>query len=883
MDKLNHVGIEAILETLQQACSQDPTILKPAEQRLYSWQAHPGFYTALMQIFSNRSMDVNIRWLAILFIKNGVDRYWRKNAPNAIPEDEKAIMRRQLLSTFDEPVSQISIQIAVLISKIARIELQSWPELLPIVFEGVQNPAHLIQHRSLLVLNHIAKMLVSKRLASDRQLFRQAFLHSAFNKITQFLECRKQLGLNEKLIEMVEKIAKLLSKCLLDTLDHHPLSFIPLVQQSLQFCATYLFSVETAGLGFESFLVQCCNIMKAILRCDCYRPPKEIKESTSQETLAVHQIKMSFFTPSVLSEIIHRLVMHFFLLKEEELDNWESDPEDYVNEEVGESWRYQLRPSTEVLYLTLFAEYRSTVTPTVVNMIHSVQASPDSEDMTVLLQKDAVYTAAGLASYDLFGEVDFDKWFSERLVREMHTTSPRLKLLRRRVPWLISQWVNVKLSASVRPLLYESLIFLMRDHEDLVYMSASFTSLFNLLRQVTECDTKMHVLHVLSMLIERIGAKVRPHIGLLTMYLPHLWQESEQHNMLRCAILATLTHLVQGMGADSVNLYSFLLPIVQLSTDITQPPHVYLLEDGLELWKKTIENATKMTPELLHLFNNMPSLLDFGSENLRICFGIIDRYVLLDGKEFLESFGPAVVHCCENLLGSIKPEGGMIIAKVMETIVKSFPVEGVQLLQPVLVKMFQLILFQEEEYTPLLVIYLCIFEEIILQNPSYFSSFIENMAGITSTQSVDLLGQFLDVCLDKLDCMTRLERRKLTVMALSSLLPINSKCVTDRFALILDAVVDVLHEIHRSEDGVHTDCLVLFMEDGVPSDDAETESQSRKKKITLADPVHRIPLWQFVGSKLNESQVAHGDAVFQSCMEKLDSTVAEQLVSFINH
>lgn len=44
----------------------------------------------------------------------------------------------------------------------------------------------------------------------------------------------------------------------------------------------------------------------------------------------------------------------------------------------------------------------------------------------------------------------------------------------------------------------------------------------------------------------------------------------------------------QGLGAESKNLYPFLLPVIQLSTDVSQPPHVYLLEDGLELWYESI-------------------------------------------------------------------------------------------------------------------------------------------------------------------------------------------------------------------------------------------------------------------------------------------------------
>ena len=35
----------------------------------------------LQAIFADHSIDINVRWLAVLFFKNGVDRFWRKNAP----------------------------------------------------------------------------------------------------------------------------------------------------------------------------------------------------------------------------------------------------------------------------------------------------------------------------------------------------------------------------------------------------------------------------------------------------------------------------------------------------------------------------------------------------------------------------------------------------------------------------------------------------------------------------------------------------------------------------------------------------------------------------------------------------------------------------------
>jgi hypothetical protein len=56
---------------------------------------------------------------------------------------------------------------------------------------------------------------------------------------------------------------------------------------------------------------------------------------------------------------------------------------------------------------------------------------------------------------------------------------------------------------------------------------------------------QMHVLYVLSFIVERVGFAIRPHSGSLIQYLPLLWEESAEHNMLRCAIVSTLVHLVK--------------------------------------------------------------------------------------------------------------------------------------------------------------------------------------------------------------------------------------------------------------------------------------------------------------------------------------------------
>ncbi|MGH0153539.1 UNVERIFIED_CONTAM: hypothetical protein FKN15_004832 [Acipenser sinensis] len=377
---------------------------------------------------------------------------------------------------------------------------------------------------------------------------------------------------------------------LLDFLEYHPYPFTPLIQRSLEFAVSYVFTEAGTGITFERFIVQCLNLIKMIVKNDAYKPAKNIEDS-KPETLEAHKIKTAFFTYPTLTEICRRLVSHFFLLTEEELTMWEEDPESFGPTNV--------------------------------------------EDSAHLLIKDAVYNAVGLAAYELFDNVDFDQWFKNQLLAELHVSHNSYKLIRRRVIWLIGQWISVKFKSELRPLLYEAILNLMQD-PDLVYLESIFSLLFQLLQQVTECDTKMHVLHVISCVIERVNVQIRPYVECLVQYLPLLWKQSDEHNMLRCAILTTLIHLVQGLGAESKNLYPFLLPVIQLSTDVTQPPHVYLLEDGLELWLVTLENSPSITPELLRIFQNMPALLAMSSENLRTCFQIVNAYIFLSSSEFLQ-------------------------------------------------------------------------------------------------------------------------------------------------------------------------------------------------------------------------------------------------------
>ena len=93
---------------------------------------------------------------------------------SAISEAEKTEIRARLISQFNEPVAPIATNLAVLISKVARVDCpHEWQELIPTLLEAVKQPDPLHQQRALLTLNHVTKTLASKRLIPDRKLFRE--------------------------------------------------------------------------------------------------------------------------------------------------------------------------------------------------------------------------------------------------------------------------------------------------------------------------------------------------------------------------------------------------------------------------------------------------------------------------------------------------------------------------------------------------------------------------------------------------------------------------------------------------------------------------------------------------------------------------------------
>uniref|UniRef100_A0A182XWD3 Importin N-terminal domain-containing protein n=2 Tax=Anopheles stephensi TaxID=30069 RepID=A0A182XWD3_ANOST len=1015
-NRSNMSAESAVYEALQYACSQNAQMLKPAEQKLAEWEIQPGFHLTLVNIFSNQSLDGGVRWMASLYFKNGVLKYWRQNAPNAISREEKQEIKRLLLMKFDEPVQQIAVQIAVLIANINRYEGPlEWKELIPTVIKAVQSEDMLVQHRGLMVLLHVVKVLCTKRIPRDRQQFQNvavawydfmlnlwegftqlfftniceqncaievcaANLEKAiyslrilkkltiygivdplksegcmmlvrvmFQRLKDLLECRMRVKrmlreaegnattggtMNNEAIEMMRKLTVNLEKFIVKHMkflnlfyETHPDVFSTFVPVSFEFCFNYVFHegtnliFEDNVITFPNFAIQCLCLLKGILSPNTVRLdllPRASNQLAGEAKERVNSAKGDFFTPERLSYIFEKLIMHYFLLTPDEFEQWDTDPEAYTSDEGGDSWKYNLRSSAEAFYMILFQKFSPIMIEELRKYISKSQSITltESSGMNDLLIKDSIYNATGLAAFILFDEINFDEWFSQQLLEELKFKSHNFRIIRKRIIWLVGQWTCVRFSKALRPQVYRACLELLQPTEDLAvrltaskslrsimddfefvaeqfveFLEPTIALLFGLLKEAVECETKMTILYVMSFIIEKMSLSIRIDVQSLVQYLPLLWEESREHNMLRCAIISTLLQIIKALYEipSSEPIVAFIYQIIEMSTNVNDPSHVYLLEEGLELWVVVVHYSRTMNQELLNLCENIVPLIQQSSSNMNICLAIVQAYVFLGAEIFLPRYGQEIVKTCQYLLTDLRSDGVLLINRFFLTLLQTVPKFAIDLLRPYLVEVFRSY-YQQTNFPQVSQMYLQLISRVLVNDQVTFSVIL------AETGAQDALEKILTAWLEDMRRVTTLVERKLLALALSSLLTVSNDVIFKNFAGIITNVTEVLNDVMDvySQD-TKVDSLVIDDENKdnigvtlygygfIDSDmvQEETPHFSRCRAFCLHDPTHVIVLKDYLQNQLVVLKNTIGGERYQTLMSSVDLQTLKELSVFV--
>ncbi|KAH6657844.1 putative importin 11 [Truncatella angustata] len=169
----NPLTLQGLFRTLQLAIAPDYAQRQSAGQQLSSWESHADYYPSLQLVFLDRSLQREIRLLAITQLKNGIDKHWRHHTlQNAIqPAQKEQIRSRLYQGSIGEEDQQLALHNALVVAKVTRIDFpQAWPEamssLVLLLRETKDNSSSL--GGALVILLRVVKELGTARLRKSQ-------------------------------------------------------------------------------------------------------------------------------------------------------------------------------------------------------------------------------------------------------------------------------------------------------------------------------------------------------------------------------------------------------------------------------------------------------------------------------------------------------------------------------------------------------------------------------------------------------------------------------------------------------------------------------------------------------------------------------------------
>ncbi|KAK9247449.1 armadillo-type protein [Lipomyces tetrasporus] len=930
-----------LLQVLQAAVLQDPASVatrKAAEAQLKTWETHHGFYSLLQDAFLDTSLATDIRWISIIYFKNGIDKYWRKSAPNAIAKDEKVQIRSKITQTFGITNAQLAAQNALAIARISKFDFPvEWPSLFSDML-GLAKEAHdgndfVRLKQILVVVNQIVKTLSGARFGKTRVALQQAapdvvrfvgqwyfaftqeWMTSSTNVASQNrsstvpeqLEVRANIGylslkICRRLVaegyefanrhqeaselfqastlhltafvekymsypsEILEKHILTLGKFYQDLSERQPTAFI-LMPGSFNLVRSYLAVLQTQAAFFhqpncgaqefwERVLVRGLLLLRKCTKMIFgdgtvtikYRTPEDREETKS----AVRRLKEELCTDSFVVGVHDILLWSYLRLRPSDLEKWANEPEEFVYDEVQNSWEYQLRPCSEKVYIDLLLNFKELLKPRILAAFEAATSQNDISD-DAILARDAVYCAFSIGCNALFEDVDFDNIFLRVFAPQVANAGSDVpsihRIILRRISLIISNWISVKCGADVRKDVYEVLArqldsslplndtvvqltaaMALKSAVDewdfkldvfLPYLELFLTRLIDMMAKVDMFETKLSLLQVISVIVEMAEMRIIAFADKIVALLPSLWEQAGDEHILKGAILQTLTNLIQATGKQSYKFHQLYVPLISGIVDPKSDLHVYLNEDALLLWQTTIANAPSATPELLGLLPILIKSLDQGTDTLRMELVILEGYVLLAPSFVAQQYAKVIFSIMASFIGDLKIEACHTVTHIIELFIQSLPLHAYinDLVETGLLARMTDSIFDTHESAINVTRYLTIYARLALVDCSVVVRFCDVYGAERRLppNGGSSLGPLLDVWLEKVENMGHPRVRKLTAMGLDAMMsgPTGQhEAVLSRREAITKVRNEILAELEGDEVDLNIDTSVKNLMSG---------------------------------------------------------------------
>eukprot|EP00668_Euglena_longa_P012205 GGOE01014639.1.p1 GENE.GGOE01014639.1~~GGOE01014639.1.p1 ORF type:complete len:1018 (+),score=329.31 GGOE01014639.1:341-3055(+) len=580
-----------------------------------------------------------------------------------------------------------------------------------------------------------------------------------------------------------------------------------------------------------------------------------------------------------LRQLVSTLILDYLAVTPSEMQEWDASPEEYMyeSEEMESSGAdlYTVRQNVQNVLLALLEQYNEPVCQ-IMGELHQQVTVDGPSSMDRVLRWDCLYQALGLGCYSLPKHLDFSTVLAPHVVANLQNPDMH-RILRRRAAWLLGQWaasipeprlpyhvllldVTQECSGAdvvVRLTALKALFWLI---DDLLFDATTFSpllprlmdQLFFFLQHSRCIDVRLSLVSLIILLMEKMDTLLSQFVEKVVEVFCGLWgtlhaagDADSTETRLKSSLIIALTSLVKCLRDASERVHELVIPMILYSTNLHHKDAMFLLEAGLELWKATLQYAVNPSPHLLHCFENIPAVVQ-ESEELEHSLSILDSYILLGKGLFVQRYAPQLTAILVQLLQETKDTGQVLCTNILDTVVDVSPEDGPPSLHGVFTKVMQYLLTGREGDL-VMANYLCALLHVLLANRTWFLGFVG-----------DHLAAFLDKWIDLHDCLPSTYQRKLSCLALLSLLPVPP---TD--AVVLPRLASILH---TALEGIATESRVWSVDygphnnDDVPDGCAEA---ARRQELLERDAVLNVSVKQVMGQKLQELYAQSGPAVTQ--------------------
>ncbi|KAI2084602.1 hypothetical protein LOZ36_004681 [Ophidiomyces ophidiicola] len=367
---------------------------------------------------------------------------------------------------------------------------------------------------------------------------------------------------------------------------------------------------------------------------------------------------------------------------EEEPEEWEKR-----EEEISDAWEFSIRSCAEKLFLDLIIHFKGLLVPKLLNVFYSY-ATPQNRDVLLKDSLySAVGLAAACLEKPLdFNAFLLTTLIPEVQIQQPGYNILRRRIAILLGQWMPIKPGDLDREAIYR--IFQHLLNKDDPHNDQVvrvtagrqlrsvldpyeftaegflpFITPILQYLMSLIQEVMLPETKMALLETVRVVVVKMEDHIAPYADQIVTTLPSLWEQSGDEHLMKQAILTLLSSIIHSMKHESVRYHPLVLPLIQKSVEPGSESLVYLLEESLDLWCAVLaQTPAPASAHLLGLFPTLFPVFEIGTESVRQALEVVEGYILLAPREFLDGHVRfRLLTALEPFLGpNVRPRVGLV-------------------------------------------------------------------------------------------------------------------------------------------------------------------------------------------------------------------------------